>query len=193
MKRVDPIRDREQIEAMKEYFKAKPQLAERDYLIFMLGLASAMRINDILHLSIDQVWDGSRPRKVIYTRERKTGKVKQFAVSHNLEAAINDYMQTIDPATPGTHYLLPSRSGENRPLTRQQAYNILKNAAVATGTEGRISPHSMRKTWGYHAYKMKVPLPLIMEALNHSSVEETMIYLGITQDELNEVYRELNL
>ncbi|MDO4540995.1 MAG: tyrosine-type recombinase/integrase [Syntrophomonadaceae bacterium] len=193
MKRVDPIRNREQIEAMKDYLRQKQQYAQRDYLIFMMGLGSALRINDILHLTINQVWDGRNVHRTVYTRERKTGKVKQFAVSRNLEAAIRDYVLTLDEQTPHDNYLFPSRMGSNRPLSRQQAYNILRNAADHAGVEGRISPHSMRKTWGYHAYKMKVPLPLIMEALNHSSIEETMIYLGITQDELNDVYMALNL
>lgn len=51
----------------------------------------------------------------------------------------------------------------------------------------------MRKTWGYWAYKSGVSLALIMEALNHSSISNTKKYLGITQEDLDDVYMNLNL
>ena len=61
------------------------------------------------------------------------------------------------------------------------------------GIKEPISTHSMRKTWGYWAYKSGTSLALIMEALNHSSITNTRKYLGITQDDLDNVYMSLNL
>ena len=51
----------------------------------------------------------------------------------------------------------------------------------------------MRKTWGYHARMQGVDLALIMHKLNHASIIYTKRYLGITDEELNEVVQRLNL
>jgi integrase len=46
----------------------------------------------------------------------------------------------------------------------------------------------MRKTFGYHAYKSGTAIELIMIALNHSSVASTKRYIGLTQDDIDNVY-----
>jgi site-specific recombinase XerD len=51
----------------------------------------------------------------------------------------------------------------------------------------------LRKTWGYHARINGVDLALIMHKLNHNSIAYTKRYLGITDDELEEIVKKLNL
>ena len=189
MEKVEPIRDKKKIEAMKRYLKGE---SIRDYLMFMVGISSALRISDILKLKVSDVWDGQKTMTMIRLREEKTDKFKQFPITKNLESAIKDYVEEYQPVTTA-EYLFPSRKGINTPITRQQAHVVLSRAAKAVGIKDSISTHSMRKTWGYWAYKSGVNLALIMEALNHSSITETRKYLGITQDDLNEVYINLNL
>ncbi|AOT72539.1 hypothetical protein Gferi_25085 [Geosporobacter ferrireducens] len=72
-------------------------------------------------------------------------------------------------------------------------WTILKNACAALGVKENVGTHTLRKTWGYWAWKSGVPLPIIMEVLNHSSLSVTKRYLGITQDEINDAYIGLNL
>lgn len=45
-----------------------------------------------------------------------------------------------------------SRNNTDRPITRTQAWQIVRDAAAAVGATGHISCHSLRKTWGYHAW-----------------------------------------
>lgn len=58
---------------------------------------------------------------------------------------------------------------------------------------GEIGTHSLRKTFGYHAYNDGVSLELLMQIFNHSSRRETLPYIGITEDEKKEVYLRSNL
>lgn len=90
-------------------------------------------------------------------------------------------------------YVFKSREGEIRAITRQQAFNILKAAAAAVGIKENIGTHTLRKTWGYHAWKNGYNPVLIMETLNHSNLNVTKRYLGIRQDEINDLYDNLNL
>ena len=80
-----------------------------------------------------------------------------------------------------------------KPLNRSQAYRIVKTAAVHTTQEDCISCHSLRKTFGYHAWKQGTPPALLMDIYNHSSYRITQHYLGISQDERDEIYLKLDL
>ena len=48
MKKVEPIRELDDIERMKDFLKSK---SERNYVLIMCGLYSGMRINDIIPYS----------------------------------------------------------------------------------------------------------------------------------------------
>lgn len=185
---VSPIRDKKQIEVMKSFLKARDI---RNYLLFMVGISSALRISDILKLQVSDIWDGRKPKEFIMLNEKKTGKSKQFPITKNLNKAIIEFMKEYDLKL--DDYIFQSRKGNKKAITRQHAAYILSEAGDYIGIKEPISTHSMRKTWGYWAYKSGVSLVLIMEALNHSSIASTKKYLGITQDDLDNVYMALNL
>lgn len=185
---VNPIRDKKQLEAMKTYLKGKNT---RNYLMLMIGISSALRVSDVLKLKVSDIWTGKKPTEFIIVREKKTNKYKRFPVTKNLNKAIVLFMKEYDLEQ--EEYVFQSRKGINKPITRQQASFILSQAAEYIGIKEKINTHSMRKTWGYWAYKSGVNIALIMEVLNHSSISQTKKYIGITQEDLDDVYINLNL
>jgi site-specific recombinase XerD len=76
-------------------------------------------------------------------------------------------------------------------ISRVQAYRVIRAAAEAINLQFRVSCHSLRKTFGYHAWKSGVSPVVIMEIYNHSSFAVTRRYLGVSQDDKDEVYRSL--
>ncbi|MBU0452475.1 site-specific integrase, partial [Bacillus thuringiensis] len=46
---VQPIRDPEEIQQLKEYFKEK---SLRNYILFIMGINTGLRISDILKLKV---------------------------------------------------------------------------------------------------------------------------------------------
>jgi len=183
---VMPIRDREKIEEMKQYLKSNNI---RDWAWFTLGINSALRISDILKITVSDVIDeNGKIRERLKVKETKTGKSKDFPFSQNVINTLTEYISTVNPIG----VLFPSRKGEGA-ISRVQANNIISKAAIAIGIKENIGSHSCRKTWAFQAYEKGVPLVKIMTALNHASERDTMRYLGITQEGLDDVYLDLNL
>ncbi|MDF2563700.1 MAG: xerC 5 [Massilibacillus sp.] len=182
---ANAIKDINKLNDMKDWLLKHN---ERDYLLFVLGINSGLRITDLLKLTVEDVKDGS-----VIIREQKTHKTKQFALSDTCIRAINQYLENTGIKT-GT--LFPSASCRTRgkPITREYAWSIFKKAANYVGITENIGTHSMRKSFAYWALRNGVDIAFIMEALNHSDLVHTKRYIGITADELNNVlYKNMNL
>ena len=70
---------------------------------------------------------------------------------------------------------------------------IINGVAKAVGIKENIGTHTLRKTFGYHAYNNGYDITLIQKLFNHSSPAVTLRYIGITQDEMDDVYLSLDL
>lgn len=190
MNLVEPIRDQNKIQDMKIHLKGRNI---RDYALFVVGINVALRISDLLKLTWrDVLNDNKKSFKSIKLVEGKTNKKRNIQLNKTSQKALNE-LSSYSEIYSMDDYIFKSREGENKPLTRQQALNILKNSARAVGIKDNVGTHTLRKTWGYHAWKMGFSPALIMETLNHSNLSMTKRYLGIRQDEINELYGNLNL
>lgn len=188
MEFVQPIRDKGKIEAIKRILLGKNK---RDHLLFVLGINSGLRISDLLKFRVQDVADEKgRPKERITLREGKTGKTKDFPLGTNARKAIKEFLEGKQPAPEAP--LFASKKGE-KAIRREQAYVILNNAARMAGISDRIGTHTLRKTFAYHAYKDGHDLVMIQKLLNHSAPSVTLRYIGITQEEMDDVYLKTNL
>jgi site-specific recombinase XerD len=186
---VQPIRDKEKIEFMKKIFLS---YSKRDHLLFILGINSGLRIGDILKIKVQDVIDEkNKPKHFYELKEQKTGKVKKILLGKNVQKAIEIYMK--DFKGNAENYLFFSKKGSNKPITRQHAWRIINNAARAVGIQDRIGTHTLRKTFGYHAYKSGSDIVLLQYIFNHSAPSTTLRYIGIVQDDIDQVIINLNL
>lgn len=170
---VEPIRDKEIIDEIKEYLRSRN---ERDYILFLFGIHTGLRISDILSLKVKDV---SGMHLVI--REQKTNKPKRILLNTYLKRELNKFCKGKD----GDEFLFLSRErtprGKKKPIGRAMAYKILRDAGNEVGINA-IGTHSLRKTFGYHFYQMNQDVALLMDIFNHSDASITLRYIGINQD-----------
>ncbi|OXS74246.1 site-specific integrase [Domibacillus enclensis] len=186
---VQPIKEKQKIEAMKKVLRAS---ALRNELLFVLGINTGLRISDLLGLRIQDVWTSkNEPAERIELKEKKTSKVRHVALNSKSRLLIRQYIEKErhQPA-PDEPLFLSQKGG---PISRQHAYDILNTAARLIGITDRIGTHSLRKTFGYFAYQQGTDLAMIQKLLNHSSQAETLRYIGITQEQMDDVVMRLEL
>jgi integrase len=189
MATTQPIRNKHQVRALAEYYLRKGQL--RNHVLIVLGVYTALRISDLLRLRWDDVYDfdNNCVRSSIDIIEKKTHKPKTIALNKTAISALTLYAG--QSAQKGD--FLIKNPHKNKAISRIQAYRLIRAAAEALRFQNRVSCHSLRKTFGYHAWKSGVSSAVIMEIFNHSSLAVTRRYLGITQDDKDAVYLGLKL
>ncbi len=191
MSTTEPIRDIQKLLDFKNYYlNDKPNF--RNYTIITLGLNTALRISDILNLTYDDVYQDKKVRKHITVTEQKTGKENRILLNREAKTALEQYRKVLVQTQmykDGNPYLFPCPQKAYAPISRSRAYRMITSAARAIGIEGHISCHSLRKTFGYHAWKQGCDPVVIMVIFNHSSLSITKRYLCIEQDDKDEVYR----
>ncbi|MFW5749916.1 MAG: site-specific integrase [Halanaerobium sp.] len=181
MNKVEPIRDKTKIAELK---KILHQQSYRNYILFVLGINTGLRISDMLKLKVEDL----RGKSHIVLKEQKTSKNKKFLINSNLRRELDKYTA----AMADKEYLFQSRIGQNKPLSRFQAYRILSSAGRKAGLES-IGCHSTRKTFGYHHYQKNKDVALLQKLFNHSSPSITLDYIGITQDIMDESIEKFSL
>jgi integrase len=196
MEYVEPIRDRKKISQIKNLLRGEGR--QRDLLLFTVGINSALRVSDLLKLQIggDFVDKTGKIRSRFWIREEKRNKRHEVTINDSIKEAFQEYLVAY-PAISNSldHYLFfNTRTGDfTDPIKRGQAWKFVARICDAVGLRGNYGTHTLRKTWGYHARLSGVDLALIMHTLNHNSLAYTKRYIGITDDELADVARRLNL
>lgn len=193
MSTTQPIRNIKNLNKFKNYYMSE-ECNLRNYCLIKIGLNTALRINDILHLKYDDVFNGKKVRNRITVRERKTDKTNTVFLNKEVRESLSIYRKELEKTAmykDGNPYLFPSPKKKDAPLSRFQAYRIICTAAEASGEAEHVSCHSMRKTFGYHAWKKGKDPMVIMLIFNHSSLNITKRYLCIEQDDKDKLYKSI--
>jgi integrase len=183
MEFVEPIKDIEKIYQIKRLLY---QHSKRDYLFFVFGINTGLRISDLLQVRVKDI--------------RKDGTLEEFLTPSNtnvsfylnqtVRSTLTDYLTHCHLSE--DDYLFKSRKND-QPITRQQAYRIINKAAQEAGIRGRIGTHTLRKTFGYHAYKKGIALSILQKIYNHSTPSETLNYIGIDKHSEGPIKVDVNL
>lgn len=175
MNTVEPIRDMDLLKDISKYIKKK---SDRDYIMFLIGIYSGLRISDILNLRVRDV----KYKSSISLREKKTGKQRIFPINPFLKKELAKYID--DYFLDMEEYLIKRQGKHNKPISRQMAYRIMDQTAKYFGLYN-IGTHTLRKTFGYHFYMQTKDIVTLQKIFNHSDPSVTLKYIGIEQSEIN--------
>lgn len=181
--RVEPIRKQKDINLIKRLLADKP----RDLAIFTVGINTNLRGVDLLKLKVGQV----RHMDVgdaFHLKEQKTSKGRRITMNRAVHDVIQNLLVTM-PNARDNDYLFQSREGQGKKLTTPYLNNLVKKWCGEINLRGNYGAHTLRKTFGFHQRKtFGVGIPVLMEMFNHSSQKQTLAYLGIQSEEIEEAY-----
>ena len=187
MEYVDPIRNIDKINEMKRFLKKQSQ---RDLLLFVLGINTGIRVSDLLSLKVADIWDGSEFKEFLYISDPKHDGEQATYLNSSVKKELKLYLANFD--FKGSDYLFKSKKND-QPITRQQAYRIINHAAKEVGIPGKIGTHTLRKTFGYHAYRKGIAISILKSIYHHHTPTETLRYIGINKGEELPIKVDVNL
>ena len=180
--KVEPIKDLDLIRDILEYLENKNK---RDYVLFATGIYTGLRMSDILGLRIKDICD----KKILRVKQKKTGEFIEIPINTRLKRIYKDYSEDKELSD----YLVRNeRISINRPIQRDRAYKILNKVADRYGLN-RIGTHTLRKTYGYHMYKLTGNnIGLVMKALGQKEPSSTLAYIGVADIDIKKGIDMLN-
>lgn len=189
MEFVHPIKSIEKISQMKEILKKH---SIRDLLLFVAGINLGIRVQDLLNLKLEDVYDveTNSPREFLVMYDATTGKKNYFYINEQVSKVLMEYIKAYDLQS--ADFLFKSKKNDS-PITRQQAYRIINGAAKEIGLDVNIGMHTLRKTFGYHAYRKGIAISILMDIFHHSTHAETLNYIGIDKKEVLPIRLDVNL
>ncbi len=180
MNYTEPIRDRDILGDIADYLKTNNK---RDYVLFALAVYSGLRIIDILNLRVRDVKNKSE----FVLIEKKTGKRKVLSINPNLRSILNSFVRNKSDRA----YIISYRNKGNKPISRTRAFQIVQE--IGREFDLHLSPHSLRKTFGYFHYKMNRDIVTLQKIYNHANSDVTYRYIGINSETIKKSINSLKL
>ncbi|MBA7610888.1 Tyrosine recombinase XerC [subsurface metagenome] len=192
MKVVEPIRNYSKIQAIKANLKRS---CPRDYLLFVLGITSGLRISDILKLKVEDVKNTNGTIKdILKFTEKKTKKPRRLPFSKNTKEALQFFFNKTGIFEYDRYLFTSNKSNGNKPLTGVRAWQLVNDWCFEVGINHSVGTHTLRKTAGYMMRtRGNIPIERISEILGHSNVKVTSRYIGVTDDEVEKSLRDFDL
>ncbi|MDJ0922263.1 MAG: tyrosine-type recombinase/integrase [Henriciella sp.] len=181
--KVHPIRDRTAIADIKRKLLPSP----RNHLMFVMGINTAYRMNELLSLTVRQV-EYAFPGTIIDLKQSKQDRYRAVMINEAVFPSLSRWLAE-HPAPNKDAPLFPSRKTGDA-LSVSTCCSLVKGWCAEAGLQGHYGSHTLRKTWAYH---MRItygqPVELIMKALGHKTPEETLRYVGILPEEVLDLYK----
>lgn len=202
---AEPIKSMDDIIRVSQFLIQQERY--RDNMLFITGINFGLRVSDLRSLRFTQlITDDCTFRDRFALLEKKTKNTRRYQRNRyiTINTAVVEAVTLYLEHTPGVRlsdYMFRSESNngssENKPLSKQAIDLMLKGVARDVGLGNRMATHTLRKTFAYHQMVMSGNDPrkllLLQKMFGHSTAAQTLDYIGITSEEIDEAYRRLNL
>lgn len=152
----------------------------RNYVLFVLGTNIGARIETLLQLTPKHMNGGK-----IRITEFKTGKTQRFDMNPDIYLIVEKYIN--DMKISENEYIFHTFRNTFKPLTRQQAYNIIQELKNKIGIKYEVGCHSLRKSFGRFIYDETKDIYLVQRLLQHSSPRITEQYICLNPETIDKI------
>ena len=167
----------------------------RDHAIIELLYGTGARVSEIVGIDISDFAQSDIEGNPVTTLKLrgKGSKERIVPLGSFAKSALDEYLVRIRPnllskskSTRAESALFLNQRGSR--LSRQSAWQMISDAADATGLAGKVSPHVFRHSYATHLLDGGADIRVVQELLGHASVTTTQIYTLITIDKVREAY-----
>ncbi len=162
----------------------------RDRAILELLFSTGMRVSELCSLDRKSI----NLKRDEFSVRGKGGRVRIVFLSETARAALKEYL---DKRTDVDKALFVREVKKSEPnadlrLTPRSVQRIIKKYAAKAGLTKKVTPHTLRHTFGTDLLLSGADIRSVQEMLGHKSVTTTQIYTHITDKELRNVYQKFH-
>ena len=191
---VQPIRTHRDRMKFKHYWLTVcgTRQGRKNWTLFMLGIVTALRASDLIRLQFYQVYrKDNRPRThVIDEIDQKTNKINNYLYIGQLSKLLVTYYQWRKNRGIYSKWMFPRYGDQNKHVSGNYIYMILSQTGDKLHIH-HLGSHSLRKTFGYLAYKQTNDLGYVMKRLNQSDPGVTLRYIGLDRSSMDRISKNL--
>lgn len=185
---VDAVKDQKTFLAIADYLRSRntsPIYSD----IWVFGVNVALRISDLLDISMEDAIAATKEGAMLTVVEGKTGKRRNITLNGTAKSIV--HRRACDH--PGHKYLfeVESNRAKGKPISRFAVAKAFDTAGKRFKV--KLGTHSMRKTLGWMMYSQGVAIERICKVLNHSHPAVTMHYIGLTDADTQAAYLEFEV
>jgi integrase len=203
---AEPIKSLADIARVSEYLIKNGRY--RDNMLFILGINFGLRVSDLRLLRfcdlLEEAREGYAFKRSFPLLEQKTKNTRKvprnryITINAAVMGAVELYLRHAKKTPQLDDFLFVSESNHaGGALSRASIDRIMKGIGADLGLPCKMATHTLRKTFAYHQMAMSRNDPrkllLLQKIFGHSSVAQTLDYIGITKDEIEQAYLNLNL
>jgi integrase/recombinase XerD len=159
--------------------EAAPNRMYRTLLILLYG--TGMRRTEAFRLKVSDI---DSQRMVIHIHSGKGLRDRDVPLTPKLLEVLRDYWRWKKPRV----YLFPSKMGDpsvEQPISDKTVWNACRAAATRAGIQKKLSPHTLRHCFATHLLEAGTDLRIIQLLMGHERLEDTTIYLHLSQRHLH--------
>lgn len=170
MKHITDYLEKAQV---NEMLTAARSCSERDYLMMRVLWRSGIRINELLNLRPQDI---EYHNHVINVVKAKGGKQRGVPLDVITLAELRDY----------THNYNIAKDACLFPLSQQWARELIKRYGQYIGKH--VHPHTFRHSYAINMVSHGVDIRRLQQALGHTLMSTTAVYLQFNDKDLQDVY-----
>ena len=156
----------------------------RDYALVEFLYSTGARVSEAVNLNLNDL-DLENGSVRLFGKGSKTRVVP---VGSHAIAALEKYLTRARPTLLKKTSNLVFLNKQGNALSRNSAFNAVRNSAEKGKIKTTVSPHTLRHCFATHLLEGGADLRVVQELLGHASVTTTQIYTQITAQRMREIY-----